>query len=557
MIFVSSINVRNLSDKLWRNIICEDNHKTILAGYLFICCIIGLIFKLKIAILQPLTSDTVVPGLIAMEIWNHQNYLLQDMVLPAPDPNILEDTIFFFIPQVLSDFNPFILKISGFSIFLFIILIFSLLLYKFLKNKTAILFFIAMMASCCSSTEMRDSTYYYASKYLLPVFHNSTVFFFGLLTYLLFVKKWDSFPHILIPTIILAIVSFSDSLLVIWFVVPLMAMYCFSWGTKYQPKFLFVSVCVLISIAAHFVKYFNPMFYEYADFSFRLFSRTSEEFLKFTLLFQTYLVPDFCYNTLIPGIIVIVGMIGIFLILAVVVKRSNIPDDEKGLLIFSISSIVCTMAIIITFSEMDAWPYISQIPILMYIIATVLIFRANHFVTFLKFLLVMLVSVNLIMLSSLAFFIPESPNSNETELIDILTQHGVTHAFANFWDANLITYLSHESVKVRAVEYVGILAPFIELSDIRWFEEQRLSEKPLTLIVKNSETKDLLTFIASHPPDRFNDLGYYSALQYDSLNSTAISEVPDNWREKLGSTTIGLSRILEKFSLLTNHAISP
>ncbi|HWQ63209.1 MAG TPA: hypothetical protein VN429_02250, partial [Methanospirillum sp.] len=68
------------------------------------------------------------PGIIAMEIWRHQNGLLQDMVLPAPDPNIIEDVCFFLIPQILSNFNPLALKISGFLIFICIILIFSLIL---------------------------------------------------------------------------------------------------------------------------------------------------------------------------------------------------------------------------------------------------------------------------------------------------------------------------------------------------------------------------------------------------------------------------------------------
>ena len=48
----------------------------ILSGYLGICCVIGLVCKFLIAIFQPLTTDTVVPGLIAMEIWKHQNVFI-------------------------------------------------------------------------------------------------------------------------------------------------------------------------------------------------------------------------------------------------------------------------------------------------------------------------------------------------------------------------------------------------------------------------------------------------------------------------------------------------
>lgn len=524
----------------------------LLVCYLCICCGIGLFYKLIIAVFQPLTSDTVLPGIIAMEVWRHQNGFLQDMVLPAPDPNVIEDICFFLVPQILSNFNPLYLKISGFVIFLFIIIIFSLILYSHLQNKIAILFFVALIGSSCPSQAIRDSTYYYASKFLLPVFHNSTVIFFGILVYLIFSKKWDTFPRIIVPISILALVTLSDSLLVIWFVAPLVAMYFFSWKTRFQPRALFVGACVLVSIITHFVKYFNPMLYEYADFSFKLLSRTENDFSKFTLLFQTYLVPDFFYSTLIPGIIIIAAIMGILLTLAILVKRSTLQDEDKGLVIFSISSIICTMVIIILFSEMDAWPYISQIPVLLYVIAVLLIFKLNSRLHILKLLLLILISINLVMLTGLILTIPATPNENQYSLIQTMEEHGITHAFSNFWDANLITYLSNERVKVRAVEYVGVLTPFIDLSNIQWFENQRLSEKPLTLIVRSDDTVNFYSFVASHPPDRFNDLQYYSVLQYDSLNSTSISEVPKNWREKLGTVSIGFSRIFEKIYLLTS-----
>lgn len=523
----------------------------LLTGYLCICCGIGLFYKLIIAVFQPLTSDTVLPGIIAMEIWRHQNGFLHDMVLPAPDPNIIEDICFFLVPQILSNFNPLFLKLSGYVIFLCIILIFSLILYTHLKNKIAILFFVALMGSSCPSQTIRDSTYYYASKYLLPVFHNSTVLFFGILVFLIFSKKWDTFPRIIIPISILALVTFSDSLLVIWFVVPLVAMYFCSWNTKFQPRTLLVGICFLISIVTHFIKYFNPMLYEYADFSFKLLSRTETDFSKFTLLFQTYLVPDFLYSTLIPGVMIIAVIMAILLGLAILVKRSTLQDEDKGLVIFSISSIICTMIIIILFSEMDAWPYISQIPILLYIIIILLIFKLKVQLRYILMLLLILITINLIMLTGLILTIPTTPNDNQYSLIQTMEENGITHAFSNFWDANLITYLSNERVKVRAVEYVGVLTPFIDLSNIQWFENQKLSEKPLTLIVRSDDTENFYSFVASNPPDRFNDLQFYSVLQYDSLNSTSIKEVPKNWREKLGTVNIGFSRILEKFHLLT------
>ncbi|HWQ63840.1 MAG TPA: hypothetical protein VN429_05445, partial [Methanospirillum sp.] len=297
---------------------------------------------------------------------------------------------------------------------------------------------------------------------------------------------------------------------------------------------------------------FNPMLYEYADFSFKLFSRTEGDFSKFTLLFQTYLIPDFFYSTLIPGIIIIAAIIGILLTLAILVKRSNLQDEEKGLVTFSISSIICTMVIIILFSEMDAWPYISQIPVLLYIIAVLLIFKLCAHMHGIQLFLLILITINLIMLTGLVLTIPTTPNEDQYSLIQTMEENDITHAFSNFWDANLITYLSNERVKVRAVEYVGVLAPFIDLSNIQWFENQRLSEMPLTLIVRSDDTVNFYSFVASHPPDRFNDLQYYSVLQYDSLNSTSVSEVPKNWREKLGTVNIGFSRIFEKFHLLTS-----
>nr|WP_319539672.1 hypothetical protein [uncultured Methanospirillum sp.] len=532
---------------------CSTHSRALIAGYLCICCVIGLICKCLVAVLQPLTSDTVVPGLMAMEIWNHGNPLLNDFVLPAPDPNILEDICFFFVPQVLSDFSPLVLKLTGYVQFLAIILVFSLILYSVLKNKTAVLLFIALMASCCPSTQIWH-LYYYASKYLLPVFHNSTVIFLGILMYLTFVKKWDTFPRIIIPICILIIVTISDSLLVIWFVVPLAVMYVLFWNTDYQPRLIFVASAGIASILAHFIKYFNPMLFEYGDFTFKLFSRTETDFSNFFTILQSYLIPDLFYPGQIPRTILIVVIMAVLVVLTFYIKRTALPETDKRLVIFSLLSIVCTMGIIIVFSEMDAWAYISQIPVLAYLAAIIVIFHSHSRITWAQYLLILLVTVNLVMMAGLIASLNTSPNEEQYKLIDTLSQNGVRFAYANFWDANVITYLSHDTLTVRSVEYTGILAPFIGgAMNIRWFERHTMDEMPLTLIIKNSDPGDLLPFISKNPPDRFNDLDFYSVVQYDSLNQTAFTDVPKNWRERLGSTNIGMSRILEKITLLTRR----
>jgi hypothetical protein len=539
----------------WKQItnIYSTHSKALIAVYLGICCVIGLIFKFIIALLQPLTSDTVVPGLMAMEIWNHDNLWLSDFVLPAPDPNIIEDLFFYFVPQVLSNFNPVVLKITGYAVFLGIILVFSLILHSVLKNKTAALFFIALMASCCPSTQIWH-LYYYASKFLLPVFHNSTVVFLGILMFLTFVKKWDTFPRIIIPICLLAIVTISDSLLVIWFVVPLIVMYALLWNTDYQPSFFFVVCAGITSLLAHFIKYFNPMLFEYGDFTFKLFSRSENDFSNLYTILQSYLVPDYLYPDQIPRTLIIILIMVLLLAAVFYTKRSVLPETEKGLVIFSLLSIVCTMGIIIIFSEMDAWAYISQIPVLMYLAATIVIFNVHSRIAWARYLLIILVTLNLVVMAGMITGLNTSPNGDQYALIDTLSQNGITSAYADFWDANVITYLSHDSLHVRSVQYAGILAPFIEgAMNIRWFERQAMTNMPLTLIIKNSDPGDFLSFISKNNPDRFNDLGYYSVVQYDSLNETSFTDVPKNWREKLGSANIGMSRIFEKITLLTRR----
>ncbi len=525
----------------------------LVAGYLCICCVIGLAFKCLIAVLQPLTSDTVVPGLMAMEIWNHQNLLMSDFVLPAPDPNILEDICFFFIPQVLSGFSPLVLKLTGYVQFLVIILAFSLILYSVLKKKTAVLLFIALMASCCPSTEIWHQ-YYYASKYLLPVFHNSTVIFLGILIYLTFVKKWDTFPRIIIPICILILVTISDSLLLIWFVVPLVVMYILFWNTDYQPRLFFVALAGIASLFAHFIKYFNPMLFEYGDFTFKLFSRTDTDFSNFFTILQSYLVPDLLYPGQIPRSIIIIVIMAAIVVMAFYIKRTTLPEIDKGVVIFSLLSIVCTMGIIIIFSEMDAWAYISQIPVLAYLAAIIVIFHSHGRIAWAQYLLILLVTVNLVMMAGPIASLNASPNEEQYKLIDTLSQNGVRFAYANFWDANVISYLSKDNLSVRSVQYEGILAPFIGgAMNIRWFERHAMAEMPLTLIIRTSDPGDLLSFISKNQPDRLNDLDFYSVVQYDSLNQTAFTDVPKNWREKLGSINIALSRILEKVTLLTKR----
>ena len=78
---------------------------------LIIFIVYGMISKFIIRLKGSLDSDCVNPGMICIDIWKNNNYLLNSYYFPANDPFWFSDILpFHLIPQIISNFDPLALK---------------------------------------------------------------------------------------------------------------------------------------------------------------------------------------------------------------------------------------------------------------------------------------------------------------------------------------------------------------------------------------------------------------------------------------------------------------
>src|SRR5208337_1757723 len=98
----------------------------------------GLLCGLLYSINQDLNSDSVVPGLVAMEIFQHGNIQFN---YPADDSYLFTDIYpFYLITQFLSGYNPLVLKLTAYLIFLLAVAVFSFIVYKYSGPINALIF---------------------------------------------------------------------------------------------------------------------------------------------------------------------------------------------------------------------------------------------------------------------------------------------------------------------------------------------------------------------------------------------------------------------------------
>ncbi|HML25627.1 MAG TPA: hypothetical protein PKC27_02860, partial [Methanomethylovorans sp.] len=183
---------------------------------LFLFILYGLALKFRFSLAIQLNSDSVLAGMVCREILEHSNYFLSGYYFPSADPYIFSDFLpFYSFPQLLSDYDPISLVISSYLIFVGTITVYSMLIYSMTNNITNSLIFSALIANVPNSPFGWGSYYYFA----VPTGHTATILFIGLLLLLCEQGTYKRIKSILY-LIILILISFSDSLLILWYLVP-------------------------------------------------------------------------------------------------------------------------------------------------------------------------------------------------------------------------------------------------------------------------------------------------------------------------------------------------
>lgn len=179
--------------------------KKIIEAILILFIIYGLICTFLISLSININSDIAYDGILSLEAWNTHNFLFIGYYLNSADNHLFSELLtIYFLPQVISNFNPDALRVTAFFVYTMIILTFSYITYRITNSKVNALIFGALMANVQILP---------LSWFLYPTAHNGMILFTGILIILVcFLNKNNKYLHFLSIALIF-LMAFSDPLI--------------------------------------------------------------------------------------------------------------------------------------------------------------------------------------------------------------------------------------------------------------------------------------------------------------------------------------------------------
>lgn len=471
-----------------------------------ILVLIGAVCGLMYSINQDLNSDSVVPGLVAKEIFENGNF---QFFYPANDPYTFTDIItFHLIPQVISGYDPLALKITAYVMFLLAVIIFSYIVYRYSGTLNALIF--AALALNISYAAYKN--------YITPEFHVGTIIMAGLL-FLIFepmsIKKGLSLRTIS-GIVLTALIVYSDSIIIATFVVPYIIVYALFYRKKQDARDLPVGLMALFGFATLISKsmFFNDLVKTGASFADPAHVLTIN--LPYIIKGMSILTNQGLYNILegtVNPIDIVLAILTIMLLYIASIRAVDVlrtikqankikgkgkeKEKEERMeanypLLFFVTSIVTVIG---AFTLVNLITDIGSARFLTFTVTSIFALIALLYkddmsdrvnaasAGIIAVLIISTIFANVLMISSMDF----NPNQDEYEFIGYLKANNVTYAYSNFAHANVISYLSQDEVIVRPVfVYQDRFVLFPWLVTTKWYSEESL-HGPYAVIVDNSD----------------------------------------------------------------------
>jgi hypothetical protein len=499
----------------------------------------GLLYSLNLS----LNSDTVVPGLVAKEMFGHGNLQYN---FPVNDPYLFTDIYtFHLIPQLLSGYDPTVLKLTAYAMFLIAIAVFSFIVYRYAGLVSALLF-AALMAN------LSPDAYAY---FINPEWHVGTLIATGVFIILFdfdHIKKAGIY-RILAYTIAVGLVFLSDSILLALFIIPYIACYLLFYrasimkgspgkkadkrvhGTqaaerKKELKISDITVALLALMAAiaWLFKTFEPSFIgnglpNFYTTAVSLAGIQQAITVNLPLFFQclALLVNQGLYNVLSMHIGILDVFIAIVFLGAVYLSITR-ANKRAGYvyLMFLFSGVVMFLGFVFLSLADGAWSSRFLIFTAVSVFAVIALaydekdekYGLNALLLVLA--LVLIVSTVLSNLSALTS-LNSHPNQEQYDIIDYLKSHNDTVGFSDYGNANVITYLSNEQVTIRAARLTenGGLEQYPWLGSNKWYD---VPPSTYFVLAKNDSElySDLQSSIKKFRPKNIRSYGNYTIYQY-------------------------------------------
>lgn len=117
----------------------------------------------------------------------------------------------------------------------------------------------------------------------------------------------------------------------------------------------------------------------------------------------------------------------------------------------------------------------------------------------------------------------EQPNREQNELKNYLKESNLTLGYGDYWDSNVITYLSREEILIRPVIFTETkIIPFRWFSCERWYTEQPKINESLFVIQKNNQNEAIENFVHKNPPKKTLRFKNYNIYVWNSTELRSI-----------------------------------
>jgi len=490
----------------------------LLNGILFLLILYGLSLKFQLSMSISLNSDNVLAGLVCREAFEHGNYFLQGYYLPSADPYIFSDIILFhLLPQLLTRYDPKALALSSYFIYVAVIITYSVLIYDMTKNIKNSLIFASLLANIPNNA---GGAYYF---FECPTNHISTIFFIGILL-LIYRRNIHERLSAAFYLLVLALISFSDSLLILWYFIPFIVTHTLLNRPFELRKMRFSFISVITVLLVYLVKESIQTFIRYPISLITSKGLIFENVLLFfkgiCLLYNNELCEfSNTYELNIHVMIVIIITIGIIYFVFSNISKTFSMNPVWWLFVFlsiTLSSIIyvfTTMPVNIYTTRYLTFPLILSISILALVYSQNMKFQRVYL-----FLVFSLIIINAGSNTELLKGGHEQPNREQYELIDFLKESNLTLGYGNYWDSNIITYLSKEEIVIRPVIFTDAkIIPYRWLSCERWFTEKtKISE--IFIIQSDFQNKEIENFVRENPPKKILEFRNYKIYVWDVKN---------------------------------------
>ena len=479
--------------------------KRLFAVALIIFIIFGFGTKLFFTINLDYGSDMTGEGLQAMEIWGHQNYLLSDYYLPSDDTFIFTELLpFQLVPQILSHYNPLVLKLVSFVIFGIAVAALSYIIFLVSGETINALIFAALAAN------LAPAGYYY---FAIPTTHIATIVFLGLmLILLLYMSKNDKelaekmnkhkkrqakpsrvqWAYVIVLGILTAMTVLSDTIILTWLIIPLILAYMIFYREKTRNMNLAMVVMAAVSAIAYifktnFIKNWVSQSFINLDMAKALSVNLPLSYDSLAIFLDTGLYR--VLNGQAFGIVEIVSVVALAALVIYALKKAIEDKDNRffyGILLISGLLMLASFQVMSLVKDIYEARYFTFTILTVFMIIALAYRKSDKIFGALVVAFLLLSAVYSISSASAQW--GHTPNAQEYGLISFLKENNLTYGYGSTWISNTITYLSGEDVTVRPVLfYTDSVKPNVWLGCEQWY---RSPPEKAFILVDNSTLDD-------------------------------------------------------------------